>query len=685
MNMRKNLRKIIALALSLVMIVGFGMPAFAANENNTDGVTFSVALDTPTIATSDLDQTVRMTLSASQSIDLSALGLSVTCADPLIWTSAAGGDNQINITESHYNPASALLGWDRMGSGNATGVSDLLVLTFTIPANTPAGEYSLGVTDIEIAQGDEAASWETSAFASTTLTIVDEARPEGYSSKVNSLTKEVVLGEQISVNLGVYHDQDSVFAAGELVVYYNATALKFNEDASKLGTATVYDDGNYLYLADYGADKNFGGDVYMLVFDTLEVYTSAVVQLSSAGFVNKENAVRSDLITATLTESSIYFDITEKRHSITLPDIFEGYPTVADGEDYTFSIADEYYDYEDITATVDGEEVTVIDNGDGTYTIENVTGELVITGTRTPMTFTVTYEGNAAEDFVNATDTATYKTDYTFTLPNELGWVYSVDYIYIDNSSYTDYTVADGRYTIPGADIKGDIVISVSKTETYSGVTVEGTGAGAAAGYDAEARMGESYILTLNPEVGYDYTVTAVMNGLPAELEVSGNEYKIETVTGPIVFTVNRTVIVEGVTVSEYLTLNGTKMWLVKQDVDLESDYRTASYNGEKMFWSDSYGTYCFLVIADTLSLEDAKAQVGILDEAPGTLYNDCDVNWTGNVDASDAQLVYNMYNAMYDAFTDDASMEKFLSADVNKDEKVDVSDATFIINDILN
>ena len=111
---------------------------------------------------------------------------------------------------------------------------------------------------------------------------------------------------------------------------------------------------------------------------------------------------------------------------------------------------------------------------------------------------------------------------------------------------------------------------------------------------------------------------------------------------------------------------------LVKQDVDLESDYRTASYNGEKMFWSDSYGTYCFLVIAETLSLEDAKAQVGILDEAPGTLYNDCDVNWTGNVDASDAQLVYNMYNAMYDAFTDDASMEKFLSADVNKDEKVD-------------
>ena len=36
------------------------------------------------------------------------------------------------------------------------------------------------------------------------------------------------------------------------------------------------------------------------------------------------------------------------------------------------------------------------------------------------MTFTVTYEGNAAEDFVNATDTATYKPDYTFTLPNEL-------------------------------------------------------------------------------------------------------------------------------------------------------------------------------------------------------------------------------------------------------------------------
>ena len=61
------------------------------------------------------------------------------------------------------------------------------------------------------------------------------------------------------------------------------------------------------------------------------------------------------------------------------------------------------------------------------------------------------------------------------------------------------------------------------------------------------------------------------------------------------------------------------------------------------------------------------------------------DVNGTGILDASDAQLVYNMYNAVYNEFTSDVTMEKFLRADANGDNKVDVKDAEVIINKILS
>lgn len=64
---------------------------------------------------------------------------------------------------------------------------------------------------------------------------------------------------------------------------------------------------------------------------------------------------------------------------------------------------------------------------------------------------------------------------------------------------------------------------------------------------------------------------------------------------------------------------------------------------------------------------------------------NNMDVNGTGILDASDAQLVYNMYNAVYNEFTSDVTMEKFLRADANGDNKVDVKDAEVIINKILS
>ena len=63
---------------------------------------------------------------------------------------------------------------------------------------------------------------------------------------------------------------------------------------------------------------------------------------------------------------------------------------------------------------------------------------------------------------------------------------------------------------------------------------------------------------------------------------------------------------------------------------------------------------------------------------------NTSDVNGSDKVDASDAQYVWNMYNAMYSEFTEVVTMVDFIRADRNADYAITISDAAYIINEIL-
>ena len=678
--MKRKMKQWMSLALSVVMLLGIAVPAWAANETNNLGVTFQATLDQATIAQSDEDQEVTMRLKANKAIELDGMGLTVVQDNALKLKSIAGGESNIDIDIGDYNAANGILAWHVENGSTITGVTDMLVMTFTVPANTPAGTYTVGVEKIELTK-DYGETWETGATASTTLTITDQAA--GYTAGLTSTTKAVSVSDKVNVNVDVSHSSDTVFAAGEVKVSYDTAKLKFNEEHSALSSATVTDENGVLTLEDYGTDKNLGTGVYVLAFDAI-ADGEANVTLTSAAFVNKENAVKSDLIAATLTPAKLAITINKKTYKVTLPDIFTGPTTVMDGEDYTFTKADgDHYVYDTVTATVNGMTVDVIDNGNGTYTVINVTGELTITGSRTEKRYSVTFDGNAAGEIKDGAKTATYNQDYTFTLPTVAHWAYSVDKIMIGGKNYTGYTVKDSAYTIAGSAIDGDIVITVSKKQTIASVKVEGTGAGAAEGYDTSATIGQDYTLTLTPEAGYRYQVTATVNGEQVAVGVSGNDYTIRTVTGDVVFNVERIVAVDGVLVSEYLTLNGTKMWLVKNEVTLE-DGKVPTYDGAQMFWSEKYNAYCYLTIAETLAMEGAAAKVGITDGTAVSVDYGMDVNMTGKVDASDAQLIYNMYNVVYNGFTEEATVEKFLRADVNGDTKVDVNDAAAVINHLL-
>lgn len=509
----------------------------------------------------------------------------------------------------------------------------------------------------------------------------------GYIAGISVAEPSISIGESAFVYVGISHDSDDTFAAGELSVSYDPSLVSFDAENSVLGNATVTDNGGILTLADYGEDKLFRDNAYLLSFNAISNGT-AVFDMTSAAFVNKQNASSKDLTEATIFPRSVTLPIGQQDHLVTLPDsgIVHGNSSVADGGNYIFSVSDyQHYNYT-VSATMNGETVTVIDNGNGTYTIPNVSGDLVISADRTPKSYDVTFTGNGAEDITEAAATATYGTAYTFALPTADGFAYSLDCITIGGTDYTEYKVQDGVYTIPGTAIAGDIVITVTKTSTENSVsvTVTGSGAGMAAGFAPTAQVGSAYTLTVTPSEDYSYTITATMGGEAVQLLDNGNDtYTIANVTGDIVFTIERTLLTDSVSVSQYLDLDGSILWLVKNAVTLK-DGKVPTYNGANMFWSDKYDAYCYLVKANTLDEEEVKAGIDIVDGAAEAVDYSMDVNMTGKVDSSDAQLVYNMYNAMYDGFTAEVTMEKYLRADTNGDAIINVEDAAAIISEIL-
>lgn len=93
------------------------------------------------------------------------------------------------------------------------------------------------------------------------------------------------------------------------------------------------------------------------------------------------------------------------------------------------------------------------------------TGDVHISGLKfTPNQYAVSVEGTGAED-VTAAETATFGTDYTFSINKAEHADYTVS---AKRGSSTNVAVTDngnGTYTIAGSGIKGDVTITVEKTE----------------------------------------------------------------------------------------------------------------------------------------------------------------------------------------------------------------------------
>ena len=95
--MKRKMKQWMSLALSMAILLGIAVPAWAANESNDLGVTFQATLDQATIAQSDEDQEVTMRLKTNKEIELDGMGLTVVQDDALKLKTIAGGESSIDI------------------------------------------------------------------------------------------------------------------------------------------------------------------------------------------------------------------------------------------------------------------------------------------------------------------------------------------------------------------------------------------------------------------------------------------------------------------------------------------------------------------------------------------------------------------------------------------------------------
>ena len=515
--------------------------------------------------------------------------------------------------------------------------------------------------------------------ALTALNKTPDPKPEtSYTISAGS-GSTVSVGQTANVTCTVTSGTASTYNAYQLTVSYDSDKLTYTDINTD---AIVSDQNGTLTIIGFGADRTCGTDNIVLTF-TAKAAGTANVTITSARIDESGNASGADAPAANIAGGLTTIKV---NYSVTLGEDFTGDNTVEPGKDYIFSAKDTHYDYT-IDARMGSSKADVIDNGDGSYTIKNVTGNLTITATKTPKSYTVTVNGTGSAD-VTAAANATYLTAYTFTLTKDEAYTYEVT-VTVDSTAYTPTLAADGKtYTIAGADVTGNIVITVTKDlkpVTTTEITFTGSGsADVKGGTTQTAENGKDFTFKLNADADYDYTVKLGTETLTPDADgkytIPGAKLTGTALTVTVEKTAKQTA---EVNVYEYIKLDGKAIYLVTASGTV-ADGKVMAYDGSAMFWSEKYKAYAYLVISNTeLTKAEAAKKVTQASATKTSIAYDGDVNLTGTVDVNDAQLVWNMYNAKYADFST-VSMRKFLEADLNGDRKLTVLDAAAVITKML-
>lgn len=696
------MKKIISVLLTLALVLSLVPAVFAADEP-----TFSLSADKETAGAGD---TVTLTVSFSNNgamLEIGGLNFEIIY-DEEAYTFVSATPAKAyrpyfassNKGTSVGNGKLAVGGIITTTSAYPIELEDGELATYTFKANdVAAGSASFKLDVKELNTHGTTPTPISNKTEKSELTIPvtgGSVTPEGYSVSIPE-TKSVTTGETVEIPITI---SGKDYNAYSVCIRYYTDVLELqnnavNNEGFRLSeekyTDADYRPGSKITLVRYG-DTAQPGKALSLTF-TAKAQGTTDVTILRARVDERANSISFNAPDATITNGTTA--VTVSGYTVSLPDDFTRTDTagtvIMEGKNLTFVPKDPNYDYT-VTVTVGGVEALPTVGEDGTYTVANVTGNVVVTSTKTPKSFNVTLGADTTGN-----EKATYKTDYTFMLTPVKDFVYNVKVTIGDTDyGFTAQKNDDGTttYTIPGAAITGDIVINSNKKErdpyTFQ-VTFEGTGIGDVSNNATTVTENNPYSFTLTKKDGFDYTVSATMDGAAVELTETvdtGNAnvvtYSIAKVTGDLVITVNKVSTLNmDVAVSEYVQMDDKTVFLVTV-TGTPTEGMAYAYGENTMYKTTAYGVnvYSWLVIVDKnqeFTADTAKANIKEASATAEEMAPSYDVNETKTVDINDAQLVYDIYSGKYGDF-DKVTVKKFLCADVNSDKIVDSTDAVAVV-----
>lgn len=631
-----------------------------------------------------------MTVGTTDTLSISSFGFKATASDSSITVqSFENGDVTLSASNKRTQKAAYL-------AGAESDITTWAKVVFSIPSDLAPGTYTLGVEQVTASDTQNVNPINGITSKQATLTVTGAPAAEGYTVAVSAVNAKINTGDTAMVKLAISNLNVAYYNAVDMKLTYDANVLNFDKTKSTgLPTdATVTDANGSLRIQFYGENRT---DALQLAFTGIAAGESEV-KVTEAKIDKSENALKNAPAAAVTGSATITVGQT---YNVTKPEgnIVNGASTVKAGEDYIFTLNDGLDGtYMDVKYKVGDGEFKDLMLVDGKYTIpaDEITGDITITAVG--KTYTVTKDGTGANDVTLNGNTATYGTNYTFTLNKTDNYAYTVT-VTAGGKTVTSALDADGKtYTINGKDITGDVGITVTKEANKAQINFKGSGsADVVNGTSQTAGPGKDFTFTITKEDGYAYTVTAATADDTA-VAVKDNGDGTYTIAGAdiaagdvITVTVEKKLIETKYTVevTQYVKLDGKAVFLITAklaDSAKLSDGKVLAYGNNAMFQNaERYdGAYAYLVISDK-TLDEVKAeaekagQITEVDSTAQTFNVDGDVNGTGLVDINDAQLVYNIYKAKYDNF-DATTMAMFLAADMNDSRTVTVEDAAAVV-----
>lgn len=696
------MKKIVSILLTLAMVLSLVPAVFAADEP-----TITMSADKTSVAPGE---TVTLTLSLDKDTAIDGAGMKInfdTSAYTLSKRTGVSESVEFAFTKVDVANSKGFVGltylltsWDADAENHKIWkAGDLATFVFTAKegADTTNSKFTLQIDTLKTydpKQGDNLIDVAHNVVGGELTIPVETPEAKGYTVSMGS---DVTVASGQIVEIPVYigsNNGETTYNAYDIRVTYDNTVLKPNmESVSEEGYRAFVSSGA-INITRYGEPANLGEALRLSFTAVGQGSTEVKIDLTNlktnlyAYVDNSTHAFNQDAAVAIVLNDKT--TVTVSGYTVDLPDDFkrtdaEG-SVIAAGGNLTFVPKDPNYNYT-VTVTVgDGEATTVSPDEDGIYTVPNVNGNVFVSSAKTPKTFTV-----VQGDDTTGAATATYQTDYTFNLTPAGGYVYKMA-VTIGDKAYTGFTAKvndDGTttYTIPGADVTGDIIINsnkqVKQPETYQ-VRFVGNGAGEATG-ESTVQEKTDYTFTVDKKANFEYTITATMGGKDVTVtEGENNTYTISNVTGDLVITIEKkSTLTMEVAVSEYVQLDDKTVFLVTVTGTPEEG-KAFAYGEDVMYKTTAYGdnVYSWLVIVNKGETFDKATAAAKITQASATaeeVTQSYDVNETNLVDINDAQLTYDIYSGKYTDF-EKVSVRKFLRADVTKDKVVNSADAVAVV-----